>query len=392
MTTTSAAVLAIAGYLLLMFSSPVKKSLLNGWRCIRRYPAIWVTLGWLGCANALFHLVVQLTFQWRGVSELRWFRESTEGIGDAPVFWYMPPGGVAKSVAGAWIPALESIAGLFNNAVTTFPIAVIAAIGFLLNRHGHFGTLRAALRRRFGLWHWLMLGCVILCAVAVVAKAFLYLKPPGLPDDAWFRWAPVVVLAASLWEYLFGLAVQVYLILHAFAWVRGISFEPDALQDVSIRRFVSGTKWAAIVLAIGLVLIELPLVLKNFPAWQGLFPNDSAKVESRLTWARVAIALVLIIFSSMQAWLALHGETLSRALAAHWRFCRQHATALGWFILIAGVHFWAISFGRAVILEGTGHESALGVLWTVAWPWIAGPITGWLLASWVCLFKASDGR
>ena len=379
---------AIAGYLLLMLSNPVRESLRDGWRCIRKYPTIWLTLAWLGCANALFHLLVRLVFQIRGMDSLTWFRPQ---IGQsAPVIWAMPPDGIDQSINGAWIPALESVAGLFNNAVATFPIAVLAAIALLLNQHRTFRTLRIALKRRFGPWHWPIVACVVACAIATLCKAVLYLRPPGLPDEAWFQWAPVVVLIASIWEYLFGLAVQIYLILHAFAWVRGITFEPDAMREVSIRRFASGVKWALIVILIGLVLIELPLVLKNFPAWQSLFPNDTATVESRLKSARIAIAVLLLSFASMQAWMALHGETLTRAFAAHWRLCKNHSIALGWFILIAALHLWAVSFSRAYILAGLGPDTAPGIAWTLAWPWLAGVISGWLLASWVCVFKKCE--
>ena len=62
-----------------------------------------------------------------------------------------------------------------------------------------------------------------------------------------------------------------------------------------------------------------------------------------------------------------------------------------WFVLIAAVHFWLMSFGRAVLLAGFGENTALGVTWTVVWPWIAGPVAAWMLASWVCLFKKVGG-
>lgn len=380
---------AIAGYLLLMLSNPVRESLRDGWRCIRRYPTIWITLAWLGCANALFQLLVRIVFQMRGMGNMTWFRPQ---IGqDAPAIWALPPDGIDQSISGAWIPALESVAGLFNNAVTTFPIAVLAAIGLLFNSHRYFRVLRTALQHRFGVWHWPIVGFVVACAIATICKAALYLKPPGLPDEAWFQWAPVVVMVASIWEYLFGLAVQTFLIMHAFAWVRGITFDSDAMREVSIRRFASGVKWAVVVMLIGLVLIEIPLVLKNFPSWQAWFPDDSTIVETRLKWARIIIALLLIGFGSMQAWMALHGETLTRALAAHWRLCRQHGISVCWFVLVAAVHLWAVSFSRAVILAGLGADTAPGIAWTLAWPWLAGAVSGWLLASWVCVFKKCEG-
>jgi hypothetical protein len=33
--------LALAGYVLLMLSNPLRESFRDGWRCIRRYPVIW---------------------------------------------------------------------------------------------------------------------------------------------------------------------------------------------------------------------------------------------------------------------------------------------------------------------------------------------------------------
>ena len=383
--------LAIAGYALLMLSNPVRGSLRDGWLCIRKYPAIWKTLAWLGCANALFHAIVRISAAWRGGPQVQWARPGGSSPDSAPVLWNMPADGVVQSIQRAWIPAIESVAGLFNIAVTTFPIAVFAAAGFLLNRHRHFTILRASLRRRFGFWHWPMIAGIAICAAAVFVKAAYYLSPPEAPDENWFRRAQIVVLLASLWEYLFGLAVQVFLILHAFAWVRGITFNRDALEDLSIRRFASGAKWAAIVMILGLLLIELPQVLANYPSWQWIFPNDPQRSEARLSAARICIGIVMIAFSSMQAWLALHGETLGRAFAAHWDFLKRNAGIVTWFVLIAAVHFWLLSFGRATILAGFGENTALGVTWTIAWPWIAGPISGWLLASWVCLFKKASG-
>ena len=45
---------ALGGYLLLMLTNPVRASLRDGFRCIRRYSALWVTLGIFGFAGALF--------------------------------------------------------------------------------------------------------------------------------------------------------------------------------------------------------------------------------------------------------------------------------------------------------------------------------------------------
>ena len=116
--------LAIAGYVLLMLTNPVRASLRDGWRCVRRYPVLWQRLAWLGCANALFLLAVNLSFQMRGVAVLTWGRTAWHDhalwlSGSPDSLWWLPPSAIRAGLAESWLPALESIAGLFNNAVTT---------------------------------------------------------------------------------------------------------------------------------------------------------------------------------------------------------------------------------------------------------------------------------
>src|SRR5215212_1386748 len=47
---------ALAGYALMMWRNPVRDSLWDGWQAIRRYPALWIVLGTLGCVNGLFSI------------------------------------------------------------------------------------------------------------------------------------------------------------------------------------------------------------------------------------------------------------------------------------------------------------------------------------------------
>ena len=151
--------LALAGYALLMLTNPVRASLRDGWRCVRRYPVLWRRLAWLGSANALFLLAVTLSFQWRGVPMLTWGRSAWHDPalwlhGSAVSLWWLPPSAIRASLAESWLPALESVAGLFNNAVTTFPVALTAALALFLNRHRYCALLRTALVRRFGAFGW----------------------------------------------------------------------------------------------------------------------------------------------------------------------------------------------------------------------------------------------
>ncbi len=393
---------AVLGYLLLLGTSPRRAVLWDGWRCVRRYSSLWKILGLLGCAHALFELAVRLRLQFTLADgapvQLVWGRAAWRdpGLwlnGSPDSLWWLPPSAIRASLSESWLPGLEWVAGLFNNVVTTFPIAILAALALLVNRHRWLSHLRDALHRRFGAVSWLLLFAVCLCAVAVLLKAVLYFRPTwlfhlsGLSEPAWDQCSQVIAWMAFLFEYLFGLGLQIYLILHAYAWVRGITFEAEAMQDVALRRLGAGAKWAGLVILAATLLIDLPLMLKNFPGFSAWFPDDPAILDHRLRIARIVLASLLLLGASIQAWLTLHGETLSRAFHAHWCLAKKHWPALLWFFAVASFHGFAVNFLRAVVLEGVGGETAIGVTWTLIWPWLAAPVTAWMLASWVCLFK-----
>ncbi len=173
----------------------------------------------------------------------------------------------------AFFPALESLSGVFNNIIITFPLSAVAVLLFLVNWRGHHGIFSAALRKRCGVWSAAVHLLVVLCAIAALAKPFIYvvphlLKARGAGIDAqllWFQWSPVVVWLSFLFEYLFGVAVQMYLILMAYLWVRGLSFTHHDLLEFAIRRFSYVMKWAAVVMLLSTLCIDAPLILKNFP-------------------------------------------------------------------------------------------------------------------------------
>ena len=388
--------LVVSGYAALMLANPARSSLLDGWRCVCRYPVIWRLLALLGFSNALFQLAVRLVLHCKFAPELSWGRSGWNEpalwlSGSPDSIWWLPASGFREVLRESVLPSLESLAGLFNNVVTTFPLAVFAALGLFTDHLRYATLLRQALRRRFGAASWLLLSVVYLGAAAVLMKAVLYFVSFGFSHPAWFQWAPVIVSVAAAFEYLFGIAIQIYLILHAYAWVRGLSFEPDALREVAVRRLGAGLKWAAIVVAASSLFIELPLILKNFPAFSGTFPDARERFEFRATIARLGLSIVLLSCASIQAWLTFHGETLASAWRAHCRFLRSHAWEFIWFLIVAGIHLFAVQVLRGSLLRGLGQSTALGLAWTLVWPWIAGIVAGWSLASWICLFKRCEG-
>lgn len=387
--------LLFTGYVVVMLANPVRASFADGWRCLRRYPVLWRLPALLGFGHAVFHLVIRLVLHFRLAPEFVWARAGWHDpalwlSGSPDSLWWLPPPAVHAALRGGALPALEGLAGIFNNAVTTFPLAVIAAAGLFTNREQSARLLARALRRRLGVLAWPALGGVFLGALAVMAKAALYFILPAVANPLWFQWAPIIAAVAAAFEQFVGLGIQIYLILHAYAWVRGLSFEPGALRDVAVRRLGACTKWAGIVVLAGTVFIELPLVLKNFPAFASLFPDSAETIERRAAIARAGLAVALLCCASMQAWLALHGETLSRAWAAHWRLLRARGWEFAWFLIIAAIHLYAAQLLRGLILRGLGENTVPGQLWALAWPWLNGFTAGWCLAGWVCFFKRCE--
>jgi len=381
--------LTLFGYALLMRSNPVRSSLGDGWRCLRRYSVLWRTLAWMALANALFLLAVRFTDEWRsGTPPLLmrpgWTDPGAWLKGTPDSLWWLPASSVRDTLEGSILPAFEMTVGLFNNVVTTFPLAIFAAVGLILNRRRTLVLLGGALWRRFGIGAWLLLPFVLVCALATIAKAILYFRPGWA--EPWIPWGPAVAAASVIFEYLLGVGIQAYLILHAYAWVRGMSFEQNAMREVAIRRLSAASKWAGLVLCVQVLLIELPLLASFYYGW----PGSPDVVTGHLAWVRYVFAGLLLLFMSMQAWLTLHGETLRRAFAAHWRLIRRHWWAVSWFVITAFVHCFGLQFLRAAVMRGVGEETVPGIVWAMIWPWIFGLVAGWLLAAWVCLFKRCE--
>ncbi len=397
---------ALFGYLLVLLTNPVRANLRDGWRCVRRYSALGVTLGAFGFAYAIFQLALRIYFHrvlppgegpvfvwaraaWRD-SRL-WLTGSPESL------WHLPPGSIREAVAQNALPALESVAGIFNLLVATFPLSACAAFLFLINWEGHHAVLAKALRKRFGGWGWVLYGGIFLCALAALAKPLLYAAPAmlGLQPTAaavWFQWAPVAEWLSFLFEYLAGVCVQLCLIIIAYCWVRGISFTHAHLIDFAIRRLSFVVRWALLVMLLSTLLIHAPLILKNFAPFQTLFPPEEAAFELRWKVARGLLTAVLLVFATMQVTLTFHSETLGRAFQDHRRFLIRHGWSLLWFFILAGLHFYLLRVLTSLVQRGLGEGTALGVVWSLIVPWLHGFVAAWLLASWVCFFKSVDIR
>src|SRR5882724_11025011 len=113
----------LAGYLLVMLTNPVRLALRDGFRCIARYERIWLTFALLGFAYFVFQLVTFSSVP--RPSEI----DFAEIISIAKWNW-SPLSDVWREVP---LPTIESVAGIFDNATTTYPLSALAAILFLVN-------------------------------------------------------------------------------------------------------------------------------------------------------------------------------------------------------------------------------------------------------------------
>src|SRR4051794_38285349 len=114
---------SVAGYALVMFTNPIRASLSDGVRALRRYPSLWAILGFCGFGYALFYLAARVwlaAMQPAEVSPFTWTRspprwDATWLYGTETSLFYLPPHALARAMREAWLPAIESTAGLFNN-------------------------------------------------------------------------------------------------------------------------------------------------------------------------------------------------------------------------------------------------------------------------------------
>jgi hypothetical protein len=129
------------GYVIVMLFNPVRQALRDGFRCISRFKRIWLTFVVLGLAYSVFQFATFTPLQ--SSADL-----ALEQVSALPS-WHWP------RLAEVWtevpLPALENIAGIFDNATTTYPLSVVAALLIMSNWRGLHGALWQALRKRYSL-------------------------------------------------------------------------------------------------------------------------------------------------------------------------------------------------------------------------------------------------
>src|SRR6266516_1955226 len=364
------------GYALVMLFAPVRRALVDGLHCLGRYHRIWIAFAVLGFGYFVFQFVTFTPIR-------NWADLELSQITSLPQ-WAWPR--LSEIWTETLLPALEGVAGIFDNATTTYPLSVIAAVLMIVNWRGLHGALVRALRKRYGFWGYLVYLILLLSALASLLKPIVFWRLPewsGLvPAAGLLRISATVDAIAFVFEYLLGVYIQVYLITVCLAWIKGVSFEEGELFRFAMRRFSYVLEWAGIVVVLRTLIVRLPLLLAYFTNIPGVL--DYLPIE------RVLMSGSIIAFCSVQVSLALHNETLSEAIHAHGQFIRKNAVRLGWFLIICGIHFFFIMICDAMVRNAIADRLAALFVWKLIFACLRGIITGWLLASWVCLFRQRE--
>jgi hypothetical protein len=326
----------LAGYLILIFANPAYRFFRDGLRCVQRHARMWIWLSVLSLAYTLF--------QDLEAYQLGETRFSSANLLYWPAF---KPQGWAATARSAWLPALELLAGLFNQAVVSYPTSALAALLFLMNWHGYQLQFLHAAKRRLGRW-WIavylgLLGCALAALCKPIFSLSIYWLNQYFDGILLLRFGAIIDWLSFQFEYLFGLLIQIFLVLLTYVWIRGLNSEPGRIFELALRRAVFAAKWAGVVLAATFLLIHLPLLISY--AWIGRQTDFTTTVVQYVEQtARPLIAVALILFCSVQITLILHNETLREAVHEHARLAQGQWHRIFWFLIVAGLHLFGVSW------------------------------------------------
>lgn len=366
----------LCGYAIVMWTNPIRLALRDGFRCIARFKRIWLTFVLLGFGYSVFQFATFTPIQREADLDL----SQVASLPD----WHWP------KLIDVWeetpLPALEGVAGLFDNATTTYPLSVLAAILLAINWRGLHGGLVRALWKRYRFWSVAIYLIVLLSAFASLLKPIVFWRLPqfggALPPAPLLQISAVVDTVSFIFEYFFGVYIQVYLITVCLAWIKGLSFTEEGLFGFAMRRFSYALKWAGVIIVVSTLIVRLPLLLAYF--------MNIPDVLDYLPLERLVMSLLIIAFCSVQISLVLHNEKLREAISAHFSFLRRSPGRLGWFLLIGALHFFILMASDAIVRGAIADRTVALIIWKLLYVFSRGLVTGWLLATWVCLFRRCE--
>src|SRR5436190_9895096 len=157
-----------SGYLIVLLFNPVRVPLRDGFRCVLRYKRVWLTFVLLGFAYFVFQFSTFTPIQSTADVDLTQITSIAS--------WHWPT--FLEIWSEAPLPAFEGVAGIFDNATTTYPLSAIAAVLMLMNWRGLHGALIRALQKRFRFGGYLIYFVLLISAIAALLKPIVYWALP----------------------------------------------------------------------------------------------------------------------------------------------------------------------------------------------------------------------
>ena len=105
---------------------------------------------------------------------------------------------------------------------------------------------------------------------------------------------------------------------------------------------------------------------------------------------RVFMSGFILAFCSVQISLVLHNETLREAFRTHRQLIRRDFRRLAWFCLICALNFSVILVIDAIMRSAIADRTVVMMIWKSIFVFLRALVTGWLLASWVVLFRQCE--
>lgn len=360
----------------------VRRALLDGLRCLGRYPALWRIPALLATGYAAFQLLAETLLHVRMGDAATWLLDFA---------WNPAPAALSLLAAGA-LPAADRTASVFTLFTATFPLSWCLAVALLANRHGLFREMIAALRRHAGNASSVALSAALmLAALCAVAKPFVYLFHPEIVEHVPFAAEIAVDLLSTIFELLLGIFLLTCLMLLADAWRRGLHCDRTKLLHVAMRRSGYVLKWSLLLAALSLLLVQLPLQLAALLA-------PGSDIDAACAWfsewiGHAVVIAFILLHCPVQAILVFHNESLREALRDGRHMLRTSWATMLPFLAMAFLLFLLLLSASDLLATCLGSETPAAFVARILSAWIEAALAGWLVASWVCLYKSlSSGR
>lgn len=361
-----------------LIPASVRIALRNGLRCMGRYPDLWRIPLAFGLCHGLFLLGAEIAFIARTGDVWEWLTS----------FTFQEPPNALPASPDTFLQAAEFTASIFALFTGTFPLSALCALAFLANYNGLFIEISRAILRRFPRFGWLLVVLLAISALATIVRPIAYVLMPELSGWIGFYGIAALVMPALIFELLLGLFFLTYLMLMAYAWMRGLHFHRYKLFLVAARRTGFVLKWSLPLATLSFALVFVPQLL-------ALLVDDAAPgVAGSLRaasdpWGRLLVTLLVLFFCATQATLVFHNESLHDALRDSVRFSIANIASILPFIAAVFLPFLVLEGASTYLAFSLGGTDTVGFGIARLGIVVAGSLLGgWFIAAWVCLYKS----